>query len=99
MLVIILHEPLLIYYQIRALVVLDEDLDVCLTVNHVCCLREILTPVMHGFAHRVNDLGEFHQVVLHEANLLVVILLHFVQRCPVPCANLVHLQIDLLDLF
>ena len=98
MLVIILHEPLLIYYQIRALVVVDEDLDVCLTVDHICCLGEILTPIMHGFAHGVNDLGEFHQVVLHEANLLVVILLHFVQRCPVLCANLVHLQIHLLNL-
>ena len=98
LLVIILHEPFLIDHQVRALVMIYEDLDVCLTVDHVCCLRQILPSIMHSLAHGVNYLGKFDQIVLHKANLLVIILLHLIQHCLVFCANLIHLQIDLLYL-
>ena len=67
--VLVLLEFLSTHDQIRALIVLNEDLDVCLRGNHLRGVVDGLTLVTDSLAYFSKDVGKLLDVVFHKVDL------------------------------
>jgi hypothetical protein len=95
--IFVLLEFLSTHDQVRALIVFDEYLDVCLRGNHLRGVVEGLTLVTDRLAYFSEDVGKLLDVVFHEVYLRVIVFLHPVQPVAVLVSNLVYVLIDQLD--
>ena len=75
--------------------VIDEDFDVCLTAHYFSCVAHLRTALADPLAQLINYHGELLELVLHEVYLLLVVLLHLVERQFIVRPNLFHPPVHL----
>ena len=94
---LVVKEPLLVDNHIGALVMLNEDLDVCSTVDDFSSVTKLITLLTDALTKLVNDLTELLHVVLKEVYLSVIILLYLVEDVLIVSSDLVHPMVHLID--
>lgn len=92
--VLVLQELLLVDYQICTLVVLNENLDVGLRGDHLGGIVQRHTLVTDGLANLAKDVGKLLQIVLHEVDLRVIVLLHSIKAGLILAPYLINVLID-----
>lgn len=73
---------------------LDEYFDICRRVDHLRYIMHCRAPITDVFSDFAHDVGKFLHIVLHEADLGVVILLHSVKSVAILSSDLVYMIVD-----
>ena len=94
---LVVEEPLLVDNHIGALMMLNEDLDVCCTVDDFSSVTKLITLLTDALAKLVYNLSELLHVVLQEVYLSVIILLYLVEDVLIVSSDLVHPVVHLID--
>ena len=91
-------ELLFTHSEVARLVVLNENLDVGLCVNHLGAIVHRLGLIDLVLAHFTHYVSKLLQIVLHEVDLTNVVLLHPIEAIPVLIFDLVDALIDHIDM-